>query len=109
MVKLLHSTPFLRILRGCHHRYFCSVLFLKSPVWKLWVLPQWVGHEQNQETSLHRSPANAVHDNLCAILVHNHAVMRCEQGLGGCNAWRGRRCGCCCRACTSCCWCTLRP
>ena len=59
---------------------------------------------REQEASLHRSPANAVHDNLCAILVYNHAIMCCEQGLGCCTAWRGRRRRRCCRACTGCCW-----
>ena len=55
------------------------------------------------EASLHRSPANAVHDNLCAILVYNDAIVCCEQGLGCCTAWRGRGR----RACTGCCWCAL--
>ena len=56
-----------------------------------------------QEASLHGSPANAMHDNLCAILVHDCAILRSEQGLGCCTAWRGRRRRRCCRACTGCC------
>ena len=59
---------------------------------------------RDQDASLHRSPANAMHDNLCAILVHDFAILRGEQGLGCCTAWRGRRRGRCCRACTGCCW-----
>ena len=98
MVRLVHVALILS----------SALLFFASPGQKLMTTfhsLQVINRScEEQEASLHCSPANAVHGNLCAILVHDFAIFRREQGLGCCTAWRRRRRGRCCRARTGCCW-----